>query len=163
MDGRGQMFLLSALIVCLCLILLTACLTSIRTVEASEEPSLEKDALDNVIWAMDEGMKQKAGEVGGASWEGRQCLAADFKGLSDGLIDDASRGMQKRGVAFYFTYDDALAEEYLNDSDNGEVEHIDGILMKKEGAIARICGCTYTVTLADGSAQYSASKVIVWS
>jgi len=162
MDGRGQMLLLSALAVCLCLVLLTACLASIRSAETPAEPSLEKDALDNVVWAMETGMKQAAGETGASQWEQRCFLADDYENLTDRLIEEATCDLQKRGIASSFAYDEALAGAFLNDSGIEGVEGSRGVLLKKEGTIARIWGCAYDVTLTDGSAQYSIKRVAVW-
>ncbi len=163
MDDRGQMLLLSALVVCLCLVLLTACLTSIRSVEAPGGPSLEKDTLDNTAWALETGMKDAAGVTGASQWEQRRFLADDYENLTDRLIEDTACDLQKRGIAFSFVYDEALAGAFLNDSGIEGTKNSRGVLIKKEGTIARIWGCAYDVTLADGSAQYSLKRVAVWS
>ncbi len=162
MDDRGQMLLLSALAVCVCLILLSTYLTSVKETESLERAWPDRESIENVIWAQDAGLKDIAMLTGGYSWDRRQDLSNDFKKRADRLAGDISRRMNGCGVAFSFEYNETLAMEYAVKSNDGTLAGVGGIIVKKIGNEARAFGCAYDVSMTDGSSQYSLSRVACW-
>jgi hypothetical protein len=162
MDDRGQMILLAALAVSVCLILLAMYLISIENAEAMEGPWLGSGTLENVIWAQDEGLEHAAMRMGNCSWTQRQELVNNFKSSADPIIDSISFNMLKHGIAFSFWYNDTLADSYVAGDQEASSINIGGVIIRQKNNATRICGCAYDVSVADGSAQYSLSRVVTW-
>jgi hypothetical protein len=162
MDDRGQIILLSALAVCVCLIMLTFYLISMEKAEAVEKPWPGREVMENAIWAQEEGLRQVARVTGNDTWDRRFDLADDFKNNARQLIDSVSRNMLAHGIAYSCKYNETLASEYA--AGNGETTsgNRGGVLLKKNGNRVRVCGCAYDVSVTDGSARYSLSRVVCW-
>ena len=162
MDDRGQMILLSALAVCVCLLLLASFLTSIEEAATIEKPWSGRNAMENMLWAQDNGLEQVARATGNYTWDRRLDLANDFKNGARRLIDSVSRNTLAHGVAFSYVYNDILASEYA--AGNGETTcgNIGGVLLKKNGNETRVCGCAYDVSVFDGSVCYTLARVVCW-
>jgi len=162
MDDRGQMILLATLAVCVCLIMLALYLISLEEAEAVEKPWPGREALENAVWAQDKGLEQIAGAAGNYSWDRRLDLANDFKNGAGRLINSVSSNMLAHSVAFSYEYNDTLASEFA--AGNGETTSAasGGVLLKKNGNSTRVCGCAYDVSVTDGSAHYSLSRVVCW-
>lgn len=159
MNDRGQFLLLSALIVCACLIALAACLYSVDTSYSDERLAIQREDIDNVAWVQDAGLTRAAGESGCCQWEERTSLAVSFKSRAYLPVSSIEMKMQVRGIAYSFVFNESLAVEYLKDSDMPSVESIDGILIKREGDNASVFGYAYDMSLADGLSRYYISKV----
>jgi hypothetical protein len=162
MDDRGQIILLSALAVCVCLITLALYLISLEEAEAVEKPWPVKEALENAVWAQDEGLEQIARAAGNSTWDRSPDLVNDFKSDTEQLIGSVSRNLLAHGIAFSCEYNDTLASEYAAGNTETASGNIRGVLLKKIGNEARVCGCAYDVSVADGSARYSLSRVVCW-
>jgi hypothetical protein len=162
MDDRGQIILLATLAVCVCLIVLALYLISIEEAEAVEKPWPGREIMENAIWAQEKGLEQVARATGNNTWDRRLDLANDFKNGALRLIDSVSDNMLAHGIVFSYEYNDTLGSEYA--AGNGETVsgNIRGILLKKNGNEARICGCAYDMSVTDGSAHYSLSRVVCW-
>jgi hypothetical protein len=162
MDDRGQIILLAALAVCVCLIMLAFYLISLEEAEAVEKPWPGREIMENAIWAQEKGLEQVARAMGNNTWERRLDLANDFKNGTRRLIDSASGNLLAHGIVYSYGYNDTLAMEYVA----GNVETTSaaggGILLKKNGNETRICGCAYDVSVTDGSARYSLSRIVCW-
>ncbi len=113
MDDRGQMLLLTALAVCVCLLALTSFITSIDEADTVEKPWPGQCVLENVLWAQDCGMEQIARATGNHPWDGRLDLGNDYRNAVDGLIDGISRDMRAHGIAFIYEYNDSLASQFI--------------------------------------------------
>lgn len=162
MDDRGQIILLAALAVSVCLIVVAMHLISIQEAEAVKMPRLGQETLENTIWAQDIGLKDVAGFTGSYPGDRRTDLADDYKNGTDRLIKDISRDVCVHGTAFTFKYNDTLATEYVAGSEDVTMANIGGIIIKKSNNTARVCGCAYDVSMTDGSAQYRLSRVVCW-
>ncbi len=57
-DDRGQVIMLAALAVSVCLIALAMYLLSVENAETVENPRPGREALENVIWAQEIGLKR---------------------------------------------------------------------------------------------------------
>jgi hypothetical protein len=162
-DDLGQILLLSALVSCACLITLAACLYSVDASYSAECPALQREALDNVVWVQDAALTQAAGEAGGCQWEQRTSLADSYKSRAYLPVSSIEKSMIAHGVAYSFAFNESLATDYLDDSAISEVECVSGILIKKVGDNASVCGCAYDMSLADGSSRYHISTVKIWA
>jgi hypothetical protein len=162
MDDRGQIILLAALAVCVCLIMLALYMISLEDAEAIEEPWPGREAMENAVWAQDKGLEQVARARGNNTWDLRIDLANDFKNGARRLIDSVYSNMLARGIAFSYEYNDTLATEYATENVETTSAAIGGVLLKKNGNDTRICGCAYDVSGMDGSAQYCISRVVCW-
>jgi hypothetical protein len=67
--------------------------------------------------------------------------------------------LQRRGIAYSFTYDDMVARPY---ADGKQTECIAGIVVQNEKGNARIAGCGYDVRLSDGPASFEADRYQAW-
>lgn len=162
MDDKGQILLLSALAACACLIMLATCLYSVSASYATERPSLQRETLDNVIWVQDAGLNQAAGETGRCHWEQRAGLADSFRSRADLPVSSIEKSMLAHGIAYSFAFNESLAIDYLDDSAMSQVDCVGGILVKRAGDNASVCGCAYDMSLMDGSSRYSISTVKTW-
>jgi hypothetical protein len=162
MDDRGQMLLLAALAVCVCLVLLASFITSIDEVGSVDKPRSGKNVLENLLWAQDSGLEHIARVTGNYSWDRRQDLGDDFRNDVDGLIDGIARDMRAHGIAFIYTYNDSLASQFAAGKGDAMLTDSGGVLLKKSGNETRVCGCAYDVFMSDLSAQYRSSRVVFW-
>lgn len=162
MDDRGQMLLLTALAVCVCLLALTSFITSINEADTVDKPSPGHCVLENVLWAQDCGMEQIARATGNYPWVWRQELGNDYRNASDGLIEGISRDMRAHGIAYIYEHNDSLASQFVVAKGDATLTASDGVILKKRDNEGRVCGCAYDVSMTDGSAQYSSSRVVFW-
>jgi hypothetical protein len=86
----------------------------------------------------------------------------DFKNSARRLIDSVSRSLLAQGVAFSCEYNDTLATEYAAGNGESMLTGSGGILIRKKGNTARVCGYACDVSVTDGSAQYCISRVVCW-
>ncbi|MGA9139317.1 MAG: hypothetical protein WBZ29_03775 [Methanocella sp.] len=162
-DDKGQIMLLSALAACACLIVLATYLYSISASYPTEQPALQREVVDNIVWVQDAGLLQAAGETGGCQWEQCVALAGNFKARAYIAVSSIEESMIARGIAYSFEFNESLASKYLDDSDMSSVENIGGVLIKRETGNASVCGCAYDVSLTDGSSRFSISTVKTWA
>ena len=161
-DDRGQVIMLAALAVSVCLIALAMYLLSVENAETVENPRPVREALENVIWAQDIGLKDIASVTGSYPWDRRLDLGNSFKNGADRLIRDITRDMLARRIAFSFGYNNTLAAEYAASSGEITLANVGGVLVKKSNNVAFVCGYAYDVSVTDGSARYCISKVVCW-
>jgi hypothetical protein len=69
------------------------------------------------------------------------------------------KNLQRRSIAYSFTYDDTVARPY---ADGKQTECIAGIVVQNEKGKARISGCGYDVRLSDRSASFEAARYQAW-
>lgn len=162
MDDRGQMLLLTALTVCVCLLALTSFVTSINEADSVEHPWPGKGVLENVLWAQDCGMEQIARATGYFPWDHSLGYCNIYRIAVDGLIDGISRDMRTQGIAFIYDYNDSLALKFIAGKGDAMLMERGGVILKRSGREARVCGCAYDVSMADGSAEYRTSRVVFW-
>ncbi len=162
MDDRGQMLLLTALAVCVCLLVLTSFISSIDEAATVDKPWPGKCVLENVLWAQDCGMEQIARATGNYPWDRRLDLGNDYRNAVDGLIDGISRDMRTHGIAYTCEYNDSLGSQFDTGKGDATLTDSGGVILKKNGNETRVCGCAYDVSMTDGSAQYRSSRVVFW-
>lgn len=162
MDDRGQVILLAALTVSVCLITLAMYLLSVQNAETVESPGPGREALENVIWAQEIGFRDIANEKGYYPWYRLQDLVNNFKNDADRLAHDITRDMLARRIAFSFGYNSTLAAEYVAGSGDVTLADVGGVLVKKSNSMARVCGYACDVSIAGESARYSLTKVVCW-
>jgi hypothetical protein len=161
-DDRGQIILLASLAVCVCLIVLAMYLISIEDAETVEKPWNGNEALENLLWAQEIGLEHVARATGNYSWDRRLDLEGDYKNSADRLIDGISRYMRAHGIAFTYAYNATLAAQYVAGNGEPALTNTGGVLIKKSGNGARVCGCAYNVSITDGSARYSVARIVTW-
>jgi hypothetical protein len=125
-----------------------------------DNPWPGREALENVIWAQDIGLKDVASVTDIYSWDRRLDLGNSFKNGADRLIRDITRDMLARRIAFSFRYNNTLAAEYAAGSREVTLANVGGVLVKKSNNMACVCGYAYDVSVTDGTARYSLSRVI---
>ncbi len=162
-DDKGQILLLSALAVCACLMALAICLSSVNASYMTERPALQREVVDNAIWAQDTSLSSAAGITGRCPWEQRTALAESFRSRAYLGVSGIERIVMARGIAYSFVFNESLASEYLVDNDVSSVESIGGILVKRETGNASVCGYAYDVSLTDGPSLYRISSVKTWA
>jgi hypothetical protein len=162
MDDRGQMLLLTALAVCVCLLALTSFIMSINEANSVDKPWPGKFVLENVLWAQDCGMEQIARATGNYPWDQRLEIGNDYRNAVDGLIDGISRDMRAQGIAYISEYNNSLASQFAAGKGDATLTDSGGVILKKNGNEARVCGCACDVSMTDGSAQYRSSRVVFW-
>jgi hypothetical protein len=161
-DDRGQMILLAALVVCVCLALLASYLTSIKEADSAERSWSGSKVMENVLWAQDSGLEHIAKAAGNETWDRRRDLAGVFEESADRLIDCLARKLSARGFAFSCEFNDSLASSYATGEGDATLADSEGVILKKSGNKTRICGCAYDVIMTDGTAQYRLSRVVFW-
>jgi hypothetical protein len=162
MDDRGQMLLLTALAVCVCLLALTSFITSVDEAATAEKPWPGKCVLENVLWAQDCGMEQIARATGNYPLDQRLDLGNDYRNAVAGLIGGISRDMRLHGIAFACEFNDSLASQFAAGKGDPDLTVSGGVILKKKGNEARVYGCACDVSMTDGSAQYRSSRVFFW-
>jgi hypothetical protein len=162
MDDRGQMLLLTALAVCVCLLALMSFITSINEADMVDKPCSGKCILENVLWAQDCGMEQIARATGNYPGDRRLEIGNDYRNAVDGLIDGISRDMRTHGIAYICEYNDSLGSQFATGKGDATLTDSGGVILKKNSNETRVCGCAYDVFMTDGSAQYRSSRVVFW-
>lgn len=160
MRDSGQMIVLSAMVACLCLIGVAACVTAIDALPGSMESAyLSHNAINNILWAEGSGLKHEASICSIYAWPQRGEEVSRFKQRSLSTADDLSSLLLKHGVAYRLSYNDSLATQYLAVDPKSDMENIGGVLVENTEGIARIYGCAYDVWISDGISRYSVSRV----
>jgi hypothetical protein len=155
MSDEGQMILLSALVACLCLMGVVACVAAVDG-PVSKTGFLSADPMENIRWAGEDSLEKAAFYDSIYPWESRSDAVSRFKADSGHSLDSLALQLLKHGVAYSFVYNDTLASEYA--ASNG-LENIGGVLVTPDGARARIAGCAYDAFVNDGVAVYHVCRV----
>lgn len=159
MDDDGQMILLSALLACLCLMGVIACVAAMDDTAYKEKPVLSPDFMSNVMWAQENALGQAA-HHSTHNWDSRANAASDFKAEANASIDSTALALLKHGMAYRFSYNDSLAFEYAALHPDNETVSIGGIIVEKKGGLAMVKGCACDVSVGDGSRSYRVTRII---
>lgn len=163
MSDDGQMILLSALMACLCLIGVIACVAAVDGGSYEERGYLSRDSMENVRWAQDGALEQAAFYYSVYPWESRVEAALQFKSEANSSLDSLASELLKHGVVYAFSFNDSLASEYEAAHPGNGIVNIGGVLVEPAGGSARICGCAFDVTAYDGITAYRASRVATFN
>lgn len=158
MRDDGQMIMLTAVVACVFLALVGFYLYSVRESAAvMQSPGLSRGEVDNVLWAQESCLRWSAAATTGYSWDRRYEAASAYRSAATPALADMEQNLQRRGIAYSFTFDDTAARPY---ADGKQTECIAGIVVQNEKGSARITGCGYDVRLSDGSASYKAARYL---
>jgi hypothetical protein len=157
----AQMIILSAMVVCLCLMGVMACVESVSAPgTAMRESAFISDvAVDNVLWSQDSGLEHAATISSIYAWQDRDQAAGRFKQESAPVTDGLSGYLLKHGAAYRFSYDESAAAEYLAEHPRPDAVSIGGVLLEPYEGNARIYGCAYDVVISDGTTSYTVDRV----
>ncbi|CAJ36047.1 DUF7261 family protein [Methanocella arvoryzae] len=162
-EEDGQMILLSAVITCIFLILIVLCLNSVRESAAMPGYASSTEEAENVLWAQDACIRwYAAAATAGYSWDRRYEAANEFRTTTTHALAGMEKNLQRRGIAYSFTFNDSAARPFASGYSPGEVECIGGVLVSRTGAGVKIVGCGYDVRLYDRSANYEATRLVAW-
>jgi hypothetical protein len=159
MGDDGQMILLSALVACLCLFGVIACVAAVDGVSYGESGRLSDDGMENVRWAQDHALQRAAFYNSAYPWEGRVKAALRFKSEANSSLDSLAGELLKHGLVYRFSFNDSLAGDYAASHPGNGTVNIDGVLVEPSGGSARICGCAFDVFAYDGVTTYRACRV----
>lgn len=163
MKDDGQMILLSALVACIFLVLIALCLNSVReSAVLTQSAGLTRDEVDNVLWAQEACLRGSAATITGYSWDRRYEAANAFRAAAAPALAGMEKNLQRRGIAYTFTYSDTVARPYVTGIVPGDMECIGGIIVSRDGINVKIIGCGYDVLLFDGSARFEAARLVTW-
>lgn len=160
MGDDGQMILLSALVACLCLFGVVACIAAAGG--AYGEGGHFPDGMENVRWAQDCALGKAAYYNSAYPWDGRGEAASRFKSDAGSSLDSLAGELLKRGEAYVFSFNSSLAGDYLASHPGNGTVNIDGVLVEPSGGSARICGCALDVSVYYGGCVYRESRVLAF-
>jgi hypothetical protein len=160
----AQMIILSAMIICLCLIGVMACVVSIdhSYSDHMESVYISHDMVNNVRWAQDSWMDHAATISSIYSWPEKskavnlfcQRSSPETSGLSDDLL--------KHGVSCDLTFNESLASNYLSAHPEPDALNMGGVLIKPDSGNTKVYGCAYDMNISDGVTSYHLSRVTIF-
>ncbi|WP_424358112.1 DUF7261 family protein [Methanocella sp. MCL-LM] len=163
MKDDGQMIVLSAVIACIFLVLIVVSLSSVRESAAlNRDTCLSGDDAANVLWAQEACLRWSAATTTGYSWDRRYEAANAFRMAAAPALEDMEKNLQRRGIAYTFTFNDSAARPFVTGHPPGDMECIGGIIVSRNGGDAKIVGCGWDVRLYDRSAAYEATRLVAW-
>lgn len=164
MKDDAQMIILSAMVICICLIGMMACVTSVdpSCIPSRQSVYLSPDTVDNVQWAQDSGLDHAAAISSIYSWPERskavdlfcQITSPESNGLSDCLL--------KHSVSYVFNFNESLAGNYLGVHPEPDALNMGGVLVKPNSGSAKVYGCAYDAYISDGAISYHISRVTIF-
>jgi len=159
MGDDGQIILLSALVACLCLLGVIACVAAIDSTLYEGRGGLSDGGMDNVVWAQHSALRRAAFYGSAYPWDGRSDAASRFKSEAGPSLDSLAVELLKHGTVYRFLLNDSLAGGYVATHPGNGTMNIDGVIVEPAGGSARVCGCAYDVLVYDGFTTYRASRV----
>jgi hypothetical protein len=164
MKDDAQMIILSAMVICLCLIGVMACAASVDPSYISSRQSvyISQDTVDNVQWAQDSCLSHAATVSSVYGWPERSKAvelfglrsSPDTSGLSDCLL--------KHGVSYVFAFNESLAGAYLGTHPEPDAVNMGGVLVKPNSGSVKVYGCAYDACISDGTSTYRESRVTIF-
>ena len=162
MGDDGQMILLAAMVTCLCLIGVVACVAAVDGISYRDNGDLS-DRGDNVAWARDCALQKAAYYNSVYSWDSRAEAALRFKSEANSSLESLGSELLKHGEVYRFSFNDSLAGEYVMAHPGNGTLNIDGVLVERAGNSARIRGCAFDIFAYDGVTTYRASQVATFN
>ncbi len=160
MDDRGQMILLSALLACLCLMGVVACVSALDYSACGEGPVLSTDYVSSIVWAQEDALQRTAHYHSSSGWDSRSRAVSEYKAQANKSADSMSLVLLKHGMSYRLCYNQSMAYEYAASHD--QTEGIGGVIVVKDGAEALIKGCACDILIEDGRRSYRISKVLLF-
>ena len=163
MKDDAQMIILSAMVICLCLIGVMACAVSVDPSYSSRQSVyLSQDTVDNVQWAQESCLSHAAAISSIYSWQERSKAAELFCQMSSPDTNGLSDCLLKHGVSYVFTFNESLADAYLGAHQEPDAVNIGGVLVKSNSGSTKVYGCAYYAYVSDGISSYYASRVTIF-
>jgi hypothetical protein len=163
MSDEGQMILLSALVACLCLFGVIACVAAVDGGADAENGLPTGHAMENTRWAQDCALQNAAFYNSAYPWDSRAEAALHFKSEADSSLDSLASELLKHGEVYRFSFNDSLAGEYVAAHPRSGAENIGGVLVEPAGGSARVWGCAFDMFAYDGVTTYRVSRVVTFS
>lgn len=160
MDEGGQMILLSALLACLCLMGVVACVSAMDYTTYEEEPALSTDYVSNAVWAQERALQRTAHYQWSHNWDSRAKAASEFLAGANKSADGLALVLLKHGMSYRLSYNQSLAYEYTALHD--QTEGIGGVIVEKKGNEAILKGFAYDIFIGDGRRSYQVSKITLF-
>lgn len=154
------MIILSAMVACLCLIVVVACIATVGI--GMDDGYLSHDSIENALWAQDCALKHAASVSSSYSWSDRAIAADRFMKDSAPALNSLSLNLQAHGVAYRFALNESFAADYLNAHPASDTENIGGVLVQRSGAGSKIYGCAYDVSMSDDRTSYGMSQIAMF-
>ena len=159
MDDHGQMIILSALLACICLLGIVACMAALNDGAYASGHDLNEDGLANICWAQESALRRAAAYYSSA-WADRAYAISGFKGSADASAGNTSMVLLKHGVFYRFTFNDSLATECVSAHPGNGWENIGGVIVERNDDTARIKGCAYDMEAQSRGLSYRLSKIV---
>lgn len=157
MADDGQMILLSALVACLCMVGVIACVSAVSYDPGAESGYLSADTLDNILWAQGESLKDIALHQAYDVRDSPRQTALNFARGAEASSVSLFYVLLRHGVAYEFTFNDRLARDFLSANPGNGRESYGGVILERHNSSVKIFGCAYDVTVEDGRARYHKS------
>jgi len=162
MADEGQMILLSALIACLCMVGVIACISAVCYDPGTGSGYLSADTLDNVLWAQGSALSDAAKHQARDGDNSPKQMALGFMKDVNVSRDSLFHALLRHGVAYEFTFNDSLARNFLSANAGNGREAYEGVIVERHNGSVKIYGCAYDVTVDDGTARYQKSILSVF-
>ncbi len=162
MGDDGQMILLSALVACLCLFGVVACITAVDDGAYADSGHLSNHR-DNTRWAQDLALQRAAFYSSTYPWESREEAALQFKTEANSSLNSLAGELLEHGDVYGFSFNSSLADEYAAAHPEDGIVNIDGVLVEPAGGSASICGCAFDMSVYDGVDACRISRVLSFS
>ncbi|MCD1294815.1 hypothetical protein CUJ83_07360 [Methanocella sp. CWC-04] len=163
-DEKGQMIIMTAMVAGLLLISIAFFITSVKDpgIDSTESPYLTADAKDNILWAQDASLDDAAARTGSLyAWDDRVFAVNCFKNTAAYAVNSLADNLQMHGVAYQFSYNRTLSNEYILQNPGLDLENIDGVLVYEESGDAKIYGCSYDAHIYDGITCIKIGRITV--
>ncbi len=164
MKDDAQMIILSAMVICLCLIGMMACVISVDPayISSTESVYLSQDTVDNVQWAQEAWLDHTAAISSIYGWPERSKAVDLFCQKSSPEVSGLSGYLLKHGVSYEFTFNESTAGDYLGAHPEPDALNVGGVLIKPASGNAKVYGCAYDAYLSDGATCYRVSRVTIF-
>ncbi|HTY91147.1 MAG TPA: hypothetical protein VMC84_08235 [Methanocella sp.] len=162
MDDLGQMILLSALLACICLLGVVACVAAVNDSAYADGRHLSGDGMANIRWAQECALRRTAIFYTSATWDGRFHAVSGFKDAANSSSGNVSEELLKHGIFYRFTFNDSLAAEYAAAHPDNNMESIGGVLVERSGNTAKVSGCAYDISAEGRGVSYRLCRVITF-
>ncbi len=162
MGDEGQMILLSALVACLCLFGVVACVEAVSDISPSESGYLSSVSVQNILWTQDTALENAASYYSAYPWPERANAVTMFKNEANLSMQNLSYSLLKHGAGYNFTYNESLAGDYLTTHRENDTENIGGVLVRDHNGSENIYGCAYDADVDDSFSKYEVSRVVIF-
>lgn len=159
-DDKGQMILLAALVACLCLLGVAACVAALDSGSYGERSHFSWGELTNVCWSQEGALRRAALHYSVVPWDDRASAVAGFKAEANTSVANLSLMLLKQRAVYRFAFNDSLGAEYA--AHDPEKVNLGGVLLERNGSVANVRGCAYDMEIFSDRVSYRLSHVIAF-